>query len=253
MAAVSNVVLHTIYGPVIVNRHDINQFTALALYGKAIDHEEIQNLAQFIEPGTGAIDVGACFGLWTLGFAARAAVVYSFEAQRVLYHCICGTLALNSIENVLAYNYAVGSSSGFADIPKYDYHKAGQFGSVSLLQSPVQSGGIGQESTGQERVRMVSLDDLNLTNISVIKIDTEGMDFEVLKGARNTIERCRPCLYLEMLLTGDQQFEEFLTPLNYSVFPVKLTQNFLAIPKEKYETESSTDNKIVVRRRTSNQ
>lgn len=247
----SNVVLPTVYGSVIVNRHDINQFTALALRGKAVDHEEIQNLAQFIEPGTGAIDVGACFGLWTLGFAARAAVVYSFEAQRALYQCICGTLALNSIENVLAYNYAVGSSRGLVDIPKYNYHEKGQFGAVSILQSPVQSDGIGQEPTGQESVRMISLDDLNLTNISVIKIDVEGMDFEVLKGARETIERCRPCLYLEMLLTGDQQFTDFLTPLGYSFFPIELTQNFLALPKEKYEAESSTDNKIVVRRRIS--
>ena len=43
----------------------------------------------------------------------------------------------------------------------------------------------------------VTLDLLNLPACRMIKIDTEGMELEVLKGARALIERFRPLLYVE--------------------------------------------------------
>src|ERR1043166_7372284 len=54
-------------------------------------------------------------------------------------------------------------------------------------------------------VPIVAIDDLALLGVSVIKIDTEGFELEVLKGARQTIERERPLLYIE---AGDSERHE---------------------------------------------
>src|SRR6266542_3229837 len=46
-------------------------------------------------------------------------------------------------------------------------------------------------------VEVITIDSLELEDVSVIKIDVEGGELEVLKGAERTIERWRPLLYVE--------------------------------------------------------
>jgi len=43
----------------------------------------------------------------------------------------------------------------------------------------------------------VPLDDFELPRLDMLKADVEGMELSVLKGAKATLERCRPVLYLE--------------------------------------------------------
>jgi hypothetical protein len=44
---------------------------------------------------------------------------------------------------------------------------------------------------------MIPLDELDLRRCALIKVDVEGMEAQVVEGARQTIERCRPALFLE--------------------------------------------------------
>jgi hypothetical protein len=48
-----------------------------------------------------------------------------------------------------------------------------------------------------EPVRVIALDSLDLPVAHVLKIDVEGMEADVLAGAKALIARCRPVLYLE--------------------------------------------------------
>lgn len=68
-----------------------------------------------------------------------------------------------------------------------DYTRAKNFGGVSLNSSMVSG----------ETMPLLTLDDLQLECCHLIKIDVEGMEGEVLKGARQTIQRFRPVLYVE--------------------------------------------------------
>lgn len=227
--------LPTVYGQVLVNRHDINQTQHLLQNEKAIDHEDIVKVSQFITPGSIAVDIGACFGLWTLAFARKAAQVLSFEPQRILFQQICGSLALNGIENVNAFNMALGSSIGSITVPRYDYNRNGiQCGGLSLSEKNAEF-----EYTGEEPVVLITLDNFQLQNVSVIKIDVEQMEMEVLRGARQTIEKNRPVLYIETIFTTEKKVSEFFADLEYAA--ITDGGNTMYFPKEKWDVRRNPD------------
>lgn len=55
------------------------------------------------------------------------------------------------------------------------------------------------DDTSKTMVSIKTLDSFNYNNISVIKIDVEGLENEVLKGAYHTIQRCKPVMIVEIL------------------------------------------------------
>lgn len=69
------------------------------------------------------------------------------------------------------------------------------------------------------KTRMITIDSQLLdykNKIGLIKIDVEGYEFEVLKGAINTIDKHRPHLFVEII--GDtSKIESFLHPFNYKI------------------------------------
>lgn len=69
-----------------------------------------------------------------------------------------------------------------------------------------------------EEVQMVRIDDLGLGRIDIIKIDVEGFELEVIKGAKETIRKYRPRIILE---THSRSLKEscldMLSGLGYSL------------------------------------
>ena len=64
--------------------------------------------------------------------------------------------------------------------------------------------------------QVITLDSLGLEKCSFMKVDVEGMEMEVLEGARETIARCRPYLFLECAFdAGVRPLWEKLRELNY--------------------------------------
>ena len=53
------------------------------------------------------------------------------------------------------------------------------------------------EGDGFNTVRLVALDTLDLQRVDFMKVDIEGMEEKALRGAAETIKRCRPVLYVE--------------------------------------------------------
>src|SRR6516225_7932523 len=103
-------------------------------YGE-VSYGEVKVLSQLIRPGMMILEVGANIGSLTLPFARLvrpAGRVIAFEPQRIIYQMLCGNLALNAIDNVLAYNSAVGRHGGSIRVPLIDYTQPGNFGGVSV-------------------------------------------------------------------------------------------------------------------------
>ncbi len=160
---------------------------SLDVYGE-YSEGELALFRDLLRPGDVAVDVGANIGALTIGMARMVGptgAVIAFEPQRTIFDVLCHNLRQNSLENVTAYRRALGSAPGAIRVPPLDYSGAENFGGVSL------GGARGEE------VEVVTLDSLALPRLRLLKVDVEGMEREVLAGARQTTGRLQPALYIE--------------------------------------------------------
>ena len=144
--------------------------------------------AEFVRPGDTVVEAGANIGAHTVPLAklvGGTGNVLAFEPQPHIFHMLCGNLALNGCYNVNAYPMALGEEGDHRMLPRIDYDSDFNFGGVAL------------EGSGEWEVSVASLDRLNLKSLRLLKADVEGMEIGVLLGARETIKRCRPYLYIE--------------------------------------------------------
>lgn len=181
-------------GPMLVLDNDAYVGRSLALYGE-YGPGEWKLLRQLIEPGMTVVEIGANVGAHSIDMAKACAPgdFYAFEPQPRLFQLLCANLALNNIENAMAYPDACGAADGWAAIPRLDYGQAANFGGLSL--------GHGEGLP----VRVLALDSLQLATCNLLKIDVEGFEPQVLQGARETILRCRPLIYIENDRPAQQQ------------------------------------------------
>jgi FkbM family methyltransferase len=151
--------------------------------------------------GVVAIDCGANIGAFSVSWARHMSGwgwVMAIEAQERLFYALAGNLALNNCLNAQALHAAVGAEPGRMMMPQPDYTRAGSFGSLELRAGP-DNEPIGQpvDYAKTVPVRVVSLDALAPHRVDLIKIDVEGMEFEVLCGARDVLTRFKPILLIE--------------------------------------------------------
>lgn len=176
------------HGILLYSRHDIYMAASLEEYGE-YSESEITLFNQIIMPNSTVLDIGAHIGAHTHFFAKVVSPnghVYSFEPQMVLYRMQCANLALNSVHNVTLHNAAAGEIVGDITVPCINYFEDNNFGGLSM----------GRSIDGP-KVPMLSIDSLVLANCHFIKVDVEGMEINVLRGATDTIKRYRPVLYVE--------------------------------------------------------
>jgi FkbM family methyltransferase len=167
----------------------------LEVYGEYCP-DEWRMLDQIIKPGMTVVEAGANIGAHTVPMARKCApgTLYAFEPQREVLAVLIDNLRLNAITNVSVRPAGTGDVVGVAFVPPLNYGEAGNFGGVSLQ---VESGGY--------PVRVQPIDDLNLTACGLLKIDVEGAELATLRGAAETISRCRPVIYVENDRAASQQ------------------------------------------------
>lgn len=232
-------------GPMVALRTDYYMTRSLELYGEYCP-EEWRMLRQMIRPGMTVVEVGANMGVHSVDLARACAPgpFFAFEPQPRIFQVLCANLALNDIANAFAYPEGCGEAEGAAIVPAVDYGQQGNFGGLSLQS----------EGAAGIKVRLRTLDSLELVACHLIKIDVEGFEPQVLRGARETIVRCRPYLYVEndrrenqaelIALVADLGYRMFwhLPPLfdgeNFNgvqenIFPGVVSVNMLCVPNER--------------------
>jgi FkbM family methyltransferase len=176
------------YGQVIYNRNDVCIGRSIELYGE-YSGLETSVFNQLLRPGQLVVDAGANIGVHTLFFAKKVGAdgrVLALEPQRLLFQTLCGNMALNSITNAYCWNMALGDEPGDIGITALDPTQPTNFGGISA-----------GDCAGGERVAVTTIDNFELPRCDFIKIDVEGMEEQVLRGAERTIRRLRPLLYVE--------------------------------------------------------
>lgn len=181
------------HGTMLVNSNDLYLGRAIICYGECAEYE-IDFLYQFlsVQPGV-VVEVGTNIGTHTIAFAkalklmSREMVV--FEPQPFVFQNMCANLALNGISNVRAWPWACGLENSNVYFPKQNYFDVGNFGGVSMSTTDL---------SDCISVPCVRLDDiLGTEQVSFIKIDAEGFELMVLRGAQSLIDTSRPILYVE--------------------------------------------------------
>lgn len=182
--------LQTRHGPMIALAGDRYITRSLELYGE-FSGAEWALLAQVVKPGMTVVEVGANIGAHSVALARACfpGPLYLFEPQQRVFQILCANLALNGVRNAIAYPEASSDVDGFVVVPPLDYGAEFNFGGVSVEADA--------EGVRGLRVRATPLDSLRLAACHVLKIDVEGFEAQVLRGAARTIARCRPLLYVE--------------------------------------------------------
>jgi FkbM family methyltransferase len=230
------IVVPTLYGLMIVNRHDINQTNALFKSGVSPGHREIAMLAELLQR-TGAagtvLDIGANVGAFALGLASvleDRGVVHAFEAQRQIFNMLAGSVALNNFENVYCHNLAISDREGKIAVPRFDYSKPLNFGSVEFGTANQLEKLTQEQGTSVEDVATRTIDSFEFQNVVMIKSDVEGMEEQVLAGMVDTIRRCRPLLYIEHEKSDKEALRVRIAAHKYEIHDN--STNFLCIPHE---------------------
>jgi FkbM family methyltransferase len=136
----------------------------------------IYNIEGFTpEKGQLVLDVGANYGDSSIWWAKKfGAKVIAFEPLNDVFIELEKNIELNSVD-VVAYNVAVGNGGEIAG-----KSKGGMFSAGSDL-----------------KVKTERLDNYSFDRVDLLKIDVEGFEFEVLKGAENTINKFKPRIIIE--------------------------------------------------------
>ncbi len=143
-------------------------------------------------------DIGAFHGLLTLFFASRAKAVVAFEPNTRNHKRLVDNVALNGLTNVEVRKVGVGSRSETRTMVVSPLMQGGASVDDQVVTELLRSG----TGTVKEDISIVALDEevprAGLPAPDFIKIDVEGWEIEVLRGARETLQRHRPMLFLEM-------------------------------------------------------
>lgn len=181
------------WGQCLYNRHDVALGRCIAEYGE-FSEDELFMLRQVVPVGSVMLDVGANIGAIAVPMAMHVGVdgaVVAFEPQRLMFQLLCANAALNSVGNLYPVRSAVGQKEGVVSVVTLDPNVANSPGGLEMNAG-------GDHPT--ETVAMLAIDDLSrstLERVSLIKIDVEGMEADVIRGARKTIGTYRPIIYVE--------------------------------------------------------
>ena len=192
--------------------------------GKVWEPNIVALIKRYATEGTVAVDMGSHIGthLVTMSQAVgKEGYVVGFEPQIKLFSELVMNMQLNQCQNVFAYRAAGGR----------------EFGQVQMNVAHTSNEGGTAIGKGGDNASLIPLDAMHLSPVSLIKINVEGYEDEILYGATETIQKNRPYIILE-LMEGTQELDNkrdatitHLQKMNYKV--VKLGGwDWFAIPKK---------------------
>ena len=164
------------------------------------------------------VDVGANVGIWSFPFIGKFKSVVGYEPSKQNIECLIANVG----ESIEIRTKAVANFEGTAD-----FHQAGKNCGDGKLCRP----GVGASYT----VPVVKLDNENLSDVDLIKIDVQGWELEVLQGAEQIIKKQRSWVIFEV----NQDIDvccKFMENLDYETIYTKSKRVFLWAPKSGHNT-----------------
>jgi FkbM family methyltransferase len=174
--------------------------------------------------GVVALDLGANIGVFTVEWARHMTGwgwIVAVEAQERIFHALAGNVAINNCFNAHPLWAAVTSEAGWMRIPVPNYLANVSFGSLPLRPgTPIDDFGQTVDYSAERTVpvRAISVDSLGLTRLDLMKVDVEGMEMDVLEGARQTIGKFLPILVVEHIKSDQAALNAYFDSFGYARF-----------------------------------
>lgn len=175
-----------------------NDLSLCLFVGGTYEPNEFMFLSRVLRAGMVFIDIGANDGLYTV-FAARrvgpTGRVVALEPSRRELDRLHRNIALNELTNIVTLPVAAGDRDGTAQLRIAGFGHEGQ----NTL------GGFAYaiEGAGFEPIEVARLDGIikaqNVSRVDILKIDAEGAELAVLRGARAVLARHRPLIIFELV------------------------------------------------------
>jgi FkbM family methyltransferase len=202
------------------------------------EQKALDNFIGHLKTSDTIIDIGANIGYTTLLFSktVQQGKVLSIEPSKELYNTINDHLTLNKITNVTCLNIGLGETEKTAQLYKVSENNSG----MNRVFENAETG------FNSESISIKTLDDVvweqRIEKVNAIKIDVEGYEYKILKGAYNTIKTHKPILLVEIddLNLKEQQASpmevfKFLEGLNYSIIeasdlkPIEMQKDYTGV------------------------
>lgn len=138
------------------------------------------------------VQAGACQGMYPRLLSRNFGVVYAFEPDRLNFYIASLN---NQVENVYLFNSALGEG-GFVHVARQSMDNVGM-----------------HQTKPDGVVPGLRLDSLELPKLGLLALDIEGYEIHALRGALETIQRCRPVITTEC---PSPEVRELLEGLGYA-------------------------------------
>jgi FkbM family methyltransferase len=157
------------------------------------DPEQSAEFHQFVlqcHPGMFLFDVGASFGIFSLACARLGGKAIAIDPSRIATKMIAKQLKLNNLnDSVRILESAIGDTDG----------------TIDMLSAGIYSDGYYRYESGRDkrellRVHVTTIDHLveRFGQPSHLKIDVEGYEAAVIRGARELLKRSSPLVFIEL-------------------------------------------------------
>ena len=166
-----------------------------------------------------AIDIGANIGLWSKDLSEYFNNTVCFEPNKKCIECL--EKNINKKKSVI-YNHALGSVNKQMDLYTPSYSGGSSFinnTKIGKNEDGSKIYGKFSETTSKQKTIIKTLDSFNFQYVDFIKIDVQGFELEVLKGAHKTLKENNPIICIEENLhdLADSEVYKNLIDLNYEL------------------------------------
>jgi FkbM family methyltransferase len=212
------------HGHFFVMSNDTYVGRSLIAYGQWTENE-IDVIRRFLQPNHNVIDVGANIGSHTIPLAktvSKGGQVSAFEVQPRIFQLLAANVTINGLTNVRLFAAGCSDQPGTMRFPSLDYDADNNYGGlkISAIEALAAAASERQPLRGTQPVPLLRLDDAyDLDRLALIKIDVEGMELAVLRGAERIVRRLRPVLYVENEFADlSEALLRYLSDLDYDVY-----------------------------------
>jgi len=168
---------------------------ALGIFLCGFEKKELEIFQLSLKNGSVMIDAGANIGLYSIigsRIVGESGKVFSFEPSKANFNLFLKNIELNAIKNITPINMGLGNTIGESLILSQNFETGDAEKYILKVENKIERPG--NKLNGIQTTETISLDTLDnfqiknsITKVDFLKIDVEGFEFYVLKGAEKLL------------------------------------------------------------------